>query len=378
MRRTIFRAALASGCVAITLTPFAIDAVSAEKASDDRAAGQLPAITAMRSAAQRFLDSLTPALRAKATFPLKHPERTAWSNLPSTAFKREGISFQEMSTEQRVLAQKLIQSPLSSQGYLKAAGIMKLDDVLRAIQQLGRPERQSPFGHGKYWIGVFGNPKNDAAWGWQLDGHHLALNFTVIGNEVSVTPAFMGTDPAEVRSGDYAGWRILGKEDDRGRALLQSLDEKQRAKAILGADAPRDVITGPGRGDLLTEIKGLPADEMRANQRKLLMDLLHEYAHNLEHELAHAQLARIRKAGVNKLHFAWMGTEPGKPYYYRIHGPTVLIEFDNSYPPGRRQAGSINHIHTVWRDTENDYGEDLLQRHYRESPHHQRGQTQPR
>ena len=286
-------------------------------------------------------------------------------------FKREGVNFGEMTPEQRVLAHRLIQSPLSSQGYLKVTGIMKLDDVLKAIQRLARPGRPSMFGHDLYWVGVFGDPKADKAWGWQLDGHHLALNFTIVGNEVSVTPAFLGADPAEVRTGEYSGWRILAKEDDRGRALFNSLNEPQRTKAILGVEAPRDVITGPGRSDLLKKVHGLPASEMTAKQRALLMAVLNEYAHNLDHGLAHAQLVRIRAAGLDKLHFAWAGTEPDKPYYYRIHGPTVLIEFDNSFPPGGGESGPINHIHTVWRDTENDYGEDLLQKHYRESPHHQ-------
>ncbi len=246
---------------------------------------------------------------------------------------------------------------------------MRLDDILRKLVPSIPGRSGAAFGQEFYWIGVFGDPAEDDVWGWQLDGHHLALNFTVIGEEVFVTPAFMGADPAEVRGGLYSGWRILGKEDDRGRALFDSLDKKQQAKALLSAEAPRDIITGPGRGDLLKDYQGIPASELSPVQRRMLVEVISEYAHNLEHDLAHEQMHRLHEAGIEKVHFAWAGTEPGKPYYYRIHGPTLLIEFDNSFPPGR-STGPINHIHSVWRDPTNDYGEDYLRKHYETSPHH--------
>jgi hypothetical protein len=336
-------------------------------------AGQDTTRDAMRAAAIHFLDSLGPELRKKATFSLTDEERKKWSNLPWTLFERKGVRFEEMSPEQRVLAHALIESPLSSQGYLKATGIMRVDEILQELSSARDENGRPMFGQDFYWIGVFGDPANDAAWGWQLDGHHLALNFTVVGDDVSATPAFMGADPAEIRTGKDAGWYVLGEEDRRGRALFDSLDDGQRKKTLLPTETPRDVIAGPGRADLVKEIRGLPVSEMSVLQRRLLMGLLGEYLHNLESDLAHAQLARIEATGVDKLHFSWAGLEAGKPYYYRIHGPTLLIEFDNSYPPGRG-SGPINHIHTVWRDTDRDYGEDLLRRHYQESPHH-RGET---
>jgi hypothetical protein len=284
-------------------------------------------------------------------------------------FERKGVSFGEMSTEQRVLAHHLIQSPLSSQGYLKAAGIMRVDEILKDLAGGARSDTLPIFGQDKYWIGIFGNPSADEVWGWQLDGHHLALNFTVVGDEIAVTPAFLGSDPAEIRSGLDAGWYVLAKENTRGRQLFESLDKSQRSKALLEGKTPGDVIAGPGRADKLKTITGLPAAEMTAQQRRLLMRLLHEYLDNLEPDLAAAQAVRIDAAGTDKMHFSWSGTEAGKPCYYRIHGPTILIEFDNNYPPGQQQ-GPINHIHTVWRETERDYGEDLLRKHYEESPHH--------
>lgn len=356
--------ALALGIVAL--------AVASVPAAGQAAAasGEGRVIDGMRQAAVAWLEVLGPELAEQATFPLDHEERKRWSNLPAMGFPREGVSFGEMTPEQRILAHRLIQSPLSSQGYLEVAGIMHVDELLKEAMLARRPGGDSPFGHDLYWIGVFGDPAADAAWGLQLDGHHLALNFTVVGDGVAVTPAFLGAEPAEVRDGTYAGFSVLGQQDALGRALFASLDEGQRAKAILPGETPRDVIAGPGRGDRLKVIMGLPASAMSAQQRRLLLDLVVEYVHNLAPELARTQMERIETAGVDGLHFAWSGTEEGKPYYYRVHGPTVLVEFDNSYPPGRG-SGPINHIHSVWRDNENDYGEDLLREHYLESPHHQ-------
>ena len=324
------------------------------------------ALKVMRDAASAWLESLSPELREQATFPVEDSERKAWSNLPASMFKREGVSFGQMSEPQRVLAHRLMRSTLSSQGYQKASGIMRLDEILKGFTASNKPQ----FGQENYWIGVFGNPKKDAAWGWQLDGHHLALNFTVVGDQLSVTPAFLGSDPAEILNGADAGWYILSDEDKQGRALWASLDLSQRTAALLDGETPEDVITGPGRADQAPEIFGLPVAKMNAQQREKFMHLLQVYLGNLAPELAAEQEKRIFAAGVENLHFAWSGTEQGKPYYYRIHGPTVLVEFDNSYPPGQN-SGKINHIHTVWRDSERDYGDDLLRQHYETSPHHQ-------
>jgi hypothetical protein len=267
----------------------------------------------------------------------------------------------------------LFQTVLSSQGYLKVIGIMHLDDILKEFSNFKAPNGEEAFGSEKYWIAVFDTPSADTHWGWQLDGHHLALNFTIADGEIAVTPAFMGTEPHEVRVGPYAGWRILGEEDDQGLAFIKNLDTEQRKQAQLEAEAPRDIFTGPGRGDALKTMSGLPASAMTRDQQGQLLNLIGEYAQNLEHELAHVQMDRIRRAGIENLHFGWMGPiEPGPKdrYYYRIHGPTLLIEFDNSPPPGPGN-GDVNHIHSVWRDLENDYGQDLLKQHYETSPHHQ-------
>ena len=335
-------------------------------------ASEAEVVAIMRNAATEFLSSLDSQLRAQATFDLQDEERKKWSNLPAMFFEREGVSFAELSDEQRVLAHRLIQSPLSSQGYLKAAGIMRIDEILKAAFLQARPDADPFFGQDKYWIGIFGDPVNDQAWGWQLDGHHLALNFTVVDDQLSVTPAFLGSDPAEIRSQLDSGWYVLTKEDSRGRELYESLNAGQKSRALLEGDTPADVIAGPGRADQLRTIRGLPASAMSLSQQRALTRLLNEYLDNLEPELAAAQKRRIDAADFDELHFSWAGTETGKPYYYRIHGPTILIEFDNNYPPGG-QSGPVNHIHSVWRDTERDYGEGLLRKHYETSPHHQQG-----
>jgi len=327
-------------------------------------------VAEIRQAAVAFLEGLSPELRKQVMFKLDDKERRAWSNLPATIFKREGVSFKEMSPAQRKLAHQLLQSTLSSQGYLKTTGIMHLDEILKSLAEKRRPNNTPMFGHDLYWLGIFGDPAKDSSWGWQLDGHHLALNITVVGDEVSVRPAFMGSDPARLPEGTYSGWMVQGAEDEKGRRLFASLNEQQRAKAIIDNVAPRDVITGPTRGDQLKTPTGLPASDLNIAQRRLLVSLIDEYVHNYEHHIAHIQMARILKSGLKDIFFAWAGTGEGKPYYYRIHGPTVIIEFDNHYPPGR-DSGSVNHIHTVFREPGNDYGEDLLRKHLLESPHHQ-------
>ncbi|MDX1382591.1 MAG: DUF3500 domain-containing protein [Thermoanaerobaculia bacterium] len=327
---------------------------------------------AMRQSALAFLGSLDADQRRQATFSMDDEERRRWSNLPAPAFERKGVSFGEMSEAQRVLAHRLIQTPLSSQGYLKAAGIMRVDEILRGYASAARPDARPMFGQELYWIGIFGDPEGGGPWGWQLDGHHLALNFTVVGEEVSVTPAFLGADPAEIRRELDAGFYALVKEDLRGRALWDSLDAGQQQVALLEGETPSDVIEGPGRANRLEKIRGLAARDMTPEQRRLFDLLLDEYLGNVDPELATGLRARIAEAGADELHFSWSGVEKDKPYYYRIHGPTVLIEFDNNYPPGRR-GGPVNHIHTVWREGRRDYGDDLLRRHYEESPHHNGG-----
>ena len=324
-------------------------------------------------AASAFLESLSEKQRAEAVRPFDHAGRKKWTNLPGARHREEGTPFENMTEDQRKLGHRLMQCGLSSQGYQKAVDIMWVDDYL--YQQLPDPEIQARInrGYGFYWLGIFGDPSGEAPWGWQLDGHHLGLNFTVADGEVEVTPAFVGIQPNEIPDGPYAGWRILGEEEDKALALVNSLDSGQRSRAILSETLPEEIFTGPERGDALQEFDGLTASDMNSNQRAQLQGLIEEYVGNMEPEAADPLLARIEAEGDDTLHFAWMGeTKAGSPFYYRIHGPSVLIEFDHTLNIGRVQQGirehDPNHIHTILRQPGQDYGADLLRRHYERSP----------
>jgi hypothetical protein len=204
-------------------------------------------------------------------------------------------------------------------------------------------------------------------WGWRLEGHHLSLNFTLVpGQPVAVTPAFLGANPAEVPSGPQKGLRALGAEQDLGRALVRSLTDLQRARTVIAAQSLGDIVTGPGRADSLAAPAGLPLADMSGDQRALAAQLIDAYARNMRAELAEKELGRMREAGIERIHFAWAGPiEPGRAHYYRLHGPTLLIEYDNT-------QNSANHIHSVWHDPRRDFGQDLLRAHYERGHHHHR------
>jgi hypothetical protein len=312
---------------------------------------------AMVGAADTFLGLLDAESRARAVFPFGDEERFNWVFVPAS---RQGLPLKDMSPEQRRAAHALLQTILSSQGYLKATGVMQLEGILGTIEN--RPERRDPE---DYYVSIFGTPSSDAAWGWRFEGHHLSLNFTSVTNEVVVsTPSFMGTNPHRVPSGANTGWRVLGAEEDIARDLLRLLDNAQRGRALIAAEAPNDIITSNDRRVMLEEFEGLPAAEMTDAQRGVLTRLIEEYVHNLDHDAAHAQMQEILGAGFDNVYFAWAGSStPGEGHYYRVHGPTFLIEYDNT-------QNNANHVHSVWRDLTDDFGEDLLRRHYDEADHH--------
>jgi len=313
----------------------------------------------MLTAAHNFLESLENDQQRRVLFPLGDPERFKWNYMPGP---RRGVSLREMTATQRQSALALLESALSRDGYEKAVGIMALEAILGELEGLGAGDRvRDP---GGYFLTLFGTLQPGEPWGWRIDGHHLSLTFTTVTQQlVATTPAFLGANPAEVPHGPRQGWRVLKDEEELGRKLLLALAASQREQALIAAEAPRDIITGVGREILIAEPGGLPAAEMTPAQRETLLQLVGLYACNLRDELAAAHLQRIRQAGVERLHFAWAGgTARGEGHYYRIHGPTVLIEYDNT------QNGA-NHIHTVMRDLEDDFGVDLLRRHYAECNH---------
>jgi hypothetical protein len=202
-----------------------------------------------------------------------------------------------------------------------------------------------------------------------ITGHHLAASFTIVDDRVAFTPLFLGAEPYEVEKGRFAGWRALSHEVERGYELLQSLSEGQKQQAVLATEIPRDVLEGPGRKQSLKAFEGLAADALDENQKKLIWYLIQEYVENADHDAAEVQLEKIQRDGLDKLYFSWIGPtdDISKRYYYRVHGPSILIEYIRERGVGGDQ-GAANHVHSIVRDPSNDYGEDWLELHYQE--HH--------
>lgn len=311
----------------------------------------------MAEAANRFLVALTGEQRAQATFDFKQEERFNWHFIPKD---RKGLPLKQMTPDQRHLAYGLLNSGLSQQGFGKVTAIMSLEQILKEIEQGRGPNRDPEL----YFFSIFGLPGAQATWGWRVEGHHLSLNFTIIGGkEVSVTPSFLGSNPGEVRQGPRRGLRVLAPDEDLARQLASSLDETQKKSAIFSETAPKDIITSNARKINPLEPAGLPVSKMNAEQKTVLLRLVQEYVNRYRQELAAQDLKKIDQADWAKVHFAWAGGLPaGQGHYYRVQGPTFLMEYDNT-------QNEANHIHAVWRDLTNDFGDDLLRRHYEQNPH---------
>jgi hypothetical protein len=316
----------------------------------------------MATAAGRFVAALSPEERQQATFTFDAAERTNWHYIPR---ERKGLPLKRMNEEQRRLARELLKSGLSQRGYLTATAIMDLETVLGDLERrTNSPEQRIVRDPDLYFFSVFGTPSTHESWGWRVEGHHVSLNFTVVnGVLISGTPSFFGSNPAEVPDGPKKGLRILAQEEDAGRALVAALDESRRAKATINTVAPSDIVTTNAvKVDPLSPV-GLTASEMTASERDLLMRLVEVYTSAMVSDVAAARMDKIRKAGAEKIAFAWAGPlERGRKHYYRVQGPTFLIEYDNT-------QNDANHIHSVWRDFDGDFGRDLLREHVKSSPH---------
>jgi hypothetical protein len=315
------------------------------------------AAAAMTTAATKFLEGLTPEQRQKATLTLDSEDRTRWHYVPTTQFPRKGLPIKEMSEAQRKLAHDVLKAALSQRGYVTATAIMDLDAVLKELEMAAGKDglMRDPE---MYFFSLFGAPSPKAVWGLRVEGHHLSLHFTIgNGSVVVAAPSFFGSNPAEVREGPKKGFRALAAEQDAGRALVTALDDSQRATALINTVAPNDIVTTTAvKVDPLSPV-GLSASAMTPKQRELLMQLIETYTSHMAADTADERLAQLRQAGVEKIAFAWAGPiEPGQRHYYRVQGPTFLIEFDNTQNNG-------NHIHSVWRGFELDFGVDLLRAH---------------
>jgi hypothetical protein len=262
-----------------------------------------------------------------------------------------------MTAPQKHLAHALLNTGLSQRGYMKATTIMSLEEVLRVMEK-DSGARRNPEG---YFFSIFGEPSDKGVWGYRVEGHHLALNFTIVNGKVVGSPNFFGTNPAEIREGPRKGLRVLRGEEDSGRALLTALTPEQKKVAIVTGDAYKDIITAASRkASLQGQPNGLSAAKMNQKQRALLQAVIDEYVYNMPEQVAQARQEQVKKAG-NNLNFAWAGVEEkGGPHYYRVVAPDFLIEYDNT-------QNNANHVHSVWRDINGDFGLDLLAEHYKTS-----------
>ena len=318
------------------------------------------ATVTMATAATGFLASLTPEQRAQATFPLDSAERLRWNFIPTEAFPRKGLLLKDMTEAQRTAAHALLRSGLSARGYETYTAIIQLENVLREIEKGGKFQRDP----GVYFFSVFGTPDPKGTWGWRVEGHHISVHFTVAnGTTIASTPTFAGTNPAEVRDGAEKGKRVLGLQEDSGRALVMALDATQRSTAIIAPKALPEIVTNNTLDINPLMPEGLKASAMTPAQRDLLMRVIDAYAGLMAPEIAADRLAKIKAGGLENITFAWAGAvERGQQHYYRVQGPTFLIEYDNAQNDG-------NHVHSVWRDFKGDFGRDLLREHLKVSAH---------
>ena len=323
----------------------------------------------IRDAADAWLASLDAEQRARALFPVESEAWRRWSNIHPFVM-RHGVCLDTLSAAQRERALALLRATLSAQGFETARGVMRLNEVIREIT--GRDEE---YGEWLYWLSVMGTPSDDAPWGWQLDGHHLIVNGFVLGDQLVMTPTFMGSEPVAIDEGPYAGTRVFDREETDGLALVRALTDAQRAKTILGSELPVELFTAAFRDNLELRYQGLRFGELSAAQQRLLLGLIDLYVGRMRSGHAAIKMDEVGRH-LADLHFAWIGgVAEDSVFYYRIHSPVVLIEFDHQRGIALDNDGpSRTHIHTVVRTPNgNDYGRDLLRQHHAAFDHSRGG-----
>jgi hypothetical protein len=320
--------------------------------------------------ANAFIAALTPEQRGQTQFPVDDDEWRKWANVHR--YPRQGVSFDEMGEPQKVAARALFEASLSAKGLKLSEDIMRLNETLAELNGNNFEE----YGEGKYFITVMGRPSATEPWGWQLDGHHLIINYFVLGDQVVMTPSFWGSEPAVATSGKYAGTSIMEEEQNAGLEMVRSLTAQQRERAILEPKKTGNNIRAQLFSDnVVIEYAGVPVASFTASQKQQLLDLVNLYVGNLRDEHARVHLADVA-ARLDETYFAWVGeTNDDSVFYYRVMSPVVLIEFDHQTPVGLthiypRGVPYREHIHAVVRTPNgNDYGKDLLRQHYERHPH---------
>jgi hypothetical protein len=329
----------------------------------------------VRKAADAFLASLTEAQRAKTLFAVDDVEWRKWMN--QSFYVRQGVSFLEMTNAQREAGFGLMRASLSAKGLKLTRDILRLNETLAELNDNNFVE----FGEWQYHITVMGEPSATEPWGWQLDGHHAIINYFVLGDQVVMTPFFAGSEPVIARSGKYKGTVVLQDEQNKGLGMIQALNEGQRGKAILRfSKTGNENLTEAWKDNVVLDYAGLRATDLSPAQREHLVNLIALYVDNMDDGHARVKMGEVR-AHLDRTFFAWIGkTDPGSVFYYRIHSPVILIEFDHQLPANLRHLAddpdkpSLDHIHAIVRTPNgNDYGKDLLRQHYLTHPHHSRG-----
>lgn len=321
--------------------------------------GMMKSKNTLVTQANAFLASLTEEQKEKALVAFEDDLRSNWHYLPVVMYDRNGISLKELSDSQDALAFTLLSSCLSQEGFSKAEQIIDLESVLQVLEpdNNGRDPEQ-------YHVAIYGSPADKGAWGWSFQGHHLALHYTIVDGELVATPQFMGANPAEVRlEGPKKGLRVLAAEEDLGMDLVNALPEDQRKKAIFMEEAPYDIYTTNKSTVTPLDDLGVSYGEMSTAHKKMVDAIIDEFIAAMPEEVGRRRRAELREAGYLDIKFAWAGsTSMGAGHYYRLQGPTFLIEVDNT-------QNDANHIHCVWRDFNGDFGRDLIAEHRKTSQH---------
>ncbi len=320
----------------------------------------------VRKSAAAFVESLNDAQRKKTLFPVADDEWRRWDNRHFAT--RQGMGFFEMSEQQRKLALDLMRESLSAKGLRQTRDVMNLNGTLGELT--GNFEEYSEW---FYWITIMGEPSATQPWGWQLDGHHVIINYFVLGDQVVMTPVFMGSEPVRAEGGKFKGTEILQPEQDKGLALMKALNAEQQASARIRKDKDgEDLLSAAYKDNLVLDYTGLRATELNAAQQAQLLSVIEEYVNNMREGHARVRMSEVRKH-LDQTWFGWIGsTEAEGVFYYRIQSPVILIEFDHQRPIAlaRSNQPTRNHIHTMVRTPNgNDYGKDLLRQHHQKHKH---------
>ena len=327
-------------------------------------------------ASNEFLKSLNAKESDEVLQAFNDSLRTKWTNLPIGLAKRPGKKHGDLSDNAKIKFHELLTTIFSSQGYLKTTSIMQLDDMLNSKtrssldkgmidEKMFSEIKSLHWDYDNYFISIWNEPSLIEPWGIKLEGHHLSINITIVGDHISFTPMFIGADPAVMPFTKHAGLRVLSKEEDYGLKFINSLNDEQKKKATLSKEVPRDIITNPNNTERITDYHGIRGKHLTSEQKQLLILLIKEYINNLEHNKAKQNLDSIEKSGIDNIYFAWIGSYQRKvPHYYMIHGPDFIIEYDNV---GFSNNG--NHIHAIWHEKNNDFGEDILRVHHLNHKH---------